>query len=309
MQNRVRCQAPGSNVEAAPQMPIPQEVAESHPAARLPEASSQTGRTWTHSHTCTPRAMHDHSPEQPEPSTTTPPVPGALQAPQDIGYSGVKSHLCLFCDLDQLTLPVWASVLHMETELAIALFSMRVERGYVCENCARCPAGGMCQFFLFPSLLSASHFHLPCLSGQPQHYGCCLSVPRLKQPLYLLATRCHPSVPPSTLAAESTNHQSRDKLPHTQQCPWQPSVIDAQRRTAEPPSYHHNHSGQSTETQIPLGQLQLAQLPTHPATNPGNHSSTMDGALATCQAMFKSFSHIILSNIPMRKCLLCPWYR
>lgn len=127
----------------------------------------------------------------------------------------------------------------METELAIALSSMRAERGYVCENCARCPAGGMCQFFLFPSLLPASHFHLPCLSGQPQHYGCCLPAPRLKQPLYLLATRCHPSVPPSTLAAESTNHQSRDKLPRTQQCPRQPSVIDTQRRTAQPPSHHH----------------------------------------------------------------------
>lgn len=88
-------QAPGSSAEAAPQMPIPQEVTEGHPAAPVsqkhPGEQGGHGHVVTRAHPGPRRTTHDHCPEQPEPGTATPPGPGALQAPQDIGHSEVQS--------------------------------------------------------------------------------------------------------------------------------------------------------------------------------------------------------------------------
>lgn len=182
---------------APPRMPIPQEVAEGHPAApvsqKRPAEQGGHGHIVTHAHpgphmttARTARAWHGN-----------PTGSCALQAPRHRPQWG-SIHLCLFCDLGQLTLSIWASVLHMETELAIALSSMRAERGYVCENCARCPAGGMCQFFSSPLPPCLPPPALP--SGHPQHYSCCLPCTPFKaaslsprNSMSLLCAHLHPS--------------------------------------------------------------------------------------------------------------------
>lgn len=159
----------------------------------FPEVSSRSrGARRTCSHICTSRTPHDHCPGQPEPSTTAPPVPGALHAPQGRGHRWVQSHPCLFCDLGQLTFPTRASVFRMATGLVTSLSCMRNEQCYVCENCARCLAGGMCQVFLLP--LSP-----PCLPPPPARpFRPAPSLPPLprctpfKQPPHLLTTWISP---------------------------------------------------------------------------------------------------------------------
>lgn len=80
-----------------------------------------------HARACTSWTMHDQSPKQPKPGTRALPIPGALQhpTPQGKGQGWVQFQPCLFCDLGQLTFPIWASIFPMETELITSLSWMR----------------------------------------------------------------------------------------------------------------------------------------------------------------------------------------